>query len=33
MTQVKIRVGIFGDEDASLIIKKAIDRKLGIKGK
>ena len=30
MTLVSMRVGIFGDENASLIIKKAIDKRLGI---
>lgn len=29
-TVVKIRVGIFGDKEASVLIKKAIDRHLGI---
>lgn len=29
-TVVKIRVGIFGDKEASMLIKKAIDRRLGI---
>jgi len=33
MTIVSIRVGIFGDENASLIIKKAIDKRLGIRSK
>jgi len=33
MTLVSIRVGIFGDENASLIIKKAIDKRLGIRAK
>ena len=33
MTIVSIRVGIFGDENASLIIKKAIDKRLGIRAK
>ncbi len=33
MVWVGIRVGIFGDKDASMIIKKAIDRRLGISGK
>jgi hypothetical protein len=29
-TILKIRAGVFGDKEASLIIKKAIDRHLGI---
>ena len=29
-TVVKIRVGVFGNKEASVIIKKAIDRHLGI---
>ncbi len=33
MTIVSIRVGIFGDENASLIIKKAIDKRLGVRVK
>jgi hypothetical protein len=30
LTLLGIRVGIFGDENASLIIKKAIDKRLGV---
>ncbi len=30
--EVKIKVGIFGDEEASKIIKRAIDTRLGIRG-
>lgn len=33
MVRVGIRVGIFGNRDASIIIKKAIDKRLGVKGK
>ncbi len=29
---VKIKIGVFGDEEASLVIKRAIDRRLGIRG-
>ncbi len=32
IVEVKIKVGIFGDEEASKIIKKAIDTELGIQG-
>ncbi|MCD6319788.1 MAG: DUF3568 family protein [Candidatus Desulfofervidaceae bacterium] len=32
MVKVGIRVGIFGDEEASMLIKKAIDKRLGVKG-
>jgi len=31
IVKMSIRVGLFGNEDASMIIKKAIDRRLGIK--
>jgi len=32
IVRVGIRVGIFGDEEASKLIKKAIDKRLGVKG-
>ncbi|HDD45255.1 MAG TPA: DUF3568 family protein [Candidatus Desulfofervidus auxilii] len=33
IVKMSIRVGLFGNEEASLIIKKAIDKRLGIKEK
>ncbi len=33
IVRVSIRVGVFGDQDASLIIKKLIDKRLGLKNK
>ncbi len=32
IVEVRIKVGIFGDEEASKIIKRAIDTELGIQG-